>query len=107
MLQALRLQAALDLAGHQDFLEALGRRHGVHALDEAVHAGSDVVGADEESGPAREEEMAGVLRPLEVEELDGAAAGDGKNGGGEGGGQSGTISGEAGPVKKNKHKLNH
>src|SRR3546814_20487448 len=37
MLQALRLQAALDLAGHQDFLEALGRRHGVHALDEAVH----------------------------------------------------------------------
>src|SRR3546814_2716445 len=27
MLQALRLQAALDLAGHQDFLEALGRRH--------------------------------------------------------------------------------
>src|SRR3546814_5537160 len=40
MLQALRLQAALDLAGHQDFLEALGRRHGVHALDEAVHAGS-------------------------------------------------------------------
>src|SRR3546814_9256889 len=58
MLQALRLQAALDLAGHQDFLEALGRRHGVHALDEAVHAGSEVVGADEESGPEREEEMA-------------------------------------------------
>src|SRR3546814_2838380 len=80
MLQALRLQAALDLAGHQDFLEALGRRHGVHALDEAVHAGSEVVGADEESGPEREEEMAGVLRPLEVEELVGDVAGVGRAG---------------------------
>src|SRR3546814_14299442 len=80
MLQALRLQAALDLAGHQDFLEALGRRHGVHALDEAVHAGSEVVGADEESGPAREEEMAGVLRPPELAALVGDVAGVGPAG---------------------------
>src|SRR5262249_26896031 len=56
--------APLRLAGHENLVEALGGRAGVHALDQGVNALAIVLLGDEKMGFHRQEEMADVRRAV-------------------------------------------
>src|SRR5262249_56518735 len=56
--------APLRVARHENFVEALRGRAGVHALDQRVHALAIVLLRHEQIGFHRQEEMADVLRAV-------------------------------------------